>query len=82
MSANPFCLLGISEKSRAVALMWSSGGFLVFVFKRSTKGLCLKLWNYSATKWSEESELVKTKDHQAKFRPAQSLMIIRTIISI
>ena len=31
MCANPFCLLGISEKSRAVALMWSSGGFLVFV---------------------------------------------------
>lgn len=31
ISANPFCLLGTSEKSRAIALMWSFRGILVFV---------------------------------------------------
>lgn len=61
MSANLFCLLGISEKS------------LRFDLNR-VQGACrLKLWNYCATKWSEESKLVKnTKDHHAK-SPAQSL---------
>lgn len=82
MCANPFCLLGMSEKSRAAALMWSSG---VCVFFSSSSlscfclgfdlnwvqvgGFCFKLWNYSTTKWSQESRLGKTKCkvHEVQF---------------
>lgn len=57
MSANPLCLWGISEKSRAVALMQGSTGLFSGFSLALVYGLIQNeeaLWIYCTTKWPKQ----------------------------